>query len=72
LKKVFAGDSCRTLRDVQVVLRDRPERRAPVLSTVGHIAQMAIVNSAAGCDFSNSTRPERQPGQRRDRAAAPG
>ena len=28
-----------------------------MFSTVGHIAQIAIVNSAAGCDFSNSTRP---------------
>ena len=28
-----------------------------VLSTVGHMAQTAMVNSAAGCDFWNSTSP---------------
>ena len=28
-----------------------------MFNTVGHIAQIAMVNSAAGCDFWNNTRP---------------
>ena len=38
-----------------------------MLITVGHIEHIAIVNIAAGSGFWNSTKPERQPRQRRNR-----
>ena len=44
-----------------------PRTPTAVLMTVGHIAQSAIVKIAAGSDFWKTTRPERQPRQRRDR-----
>ncbi len=64
LETACHGRQLQHARDVEIVLRDRRTPSA-VLSTVGHIEQIAIVKSAAGFGVLEQHESERQPRERR-------